>query len=310
MLLPLLLIALSIAVLYAGGEVLVRYATALARALRINPLIVGLTVIAFGTSAPELAAALSAAAAGSPALAAGNVIGSNIANVGLILGLAVLVNPIRAELSFLRREMPFMIFSAVLVVGCVATGAFTRWQAALLLILMVLFLRSMLAQGAVPHEEDGVPDTTWIVGLVGSSIGIVLLVVGADLMVDNAVILARRYGVSERVIGLTLVAFGTSVPELASALVAALRQQTGLLIGNIVGSNIFNTLLILPAALLVHPFPVRFAEFGIDALVALGFAVLLLLLFLIFGRHTVHRWEGAVLLTCYAAYVGHLAVSQ
>lgn len=314
MLIPLLLVAVSIGLLYLGGEMLVRYATVLAVLLRISPIVIGLTVIAFGTSAPELAAAVSAALNDAPSLAVGNVVGSNIANIALILALALLVSPVTAERTFLRREMPLMIGTAVLVVAFVATGSLNRWQAAVLLVLMALFLRSMLVQGGVDRatetssSEDAPEGNPWL-ALGGAAVGIALLVFGADLMVTNAEKLARQVGISERVIGLTLVAFGTSVPELASGMVAAFRKQADLLLGNIVGSNIFNTLLILPSALLVRPFPVEFATFGLDALVALAFGLALWVFFLLSRGRRIHRTQGIVLLVGYIGYIGYLGLS-
>ena len=306
MIAPLLLIALGVSILYAGGEVLVRSSTALANNLRINPLIVGLTVVAFGTSAPELAVAVAAAVQGSPDIAVGNVVGSNIANIGLILGLTVMLTPLAADRSFVRREVPFMIGTAFILIPFVLTGTLGRAQALGLLALLAGFLWVLVRTGAMPTEEaEQKPRGNLWPAVLGSVAGLILLVGGARLLVTAAVDLARDFGVSDRVIGLTVVAFGTSVPELAGCLVAAARKQVGLILGNIIGSNVFNTLLILPVAMLIHPIPVAFAETGIDLLVMLGFSVALLAFF--WGGNRLNRAQGTILFLGYLAYVGYLA---
>ncbi len=304
------MILAGVAGLYFGGEVMVRSATSLARALRVSPLVIGLTVIAFGTSAPELAAAISAALKGYPDLAVGNVIGSNIANVGLILGVTVLVIPLVAEARFVRREIPFMIGSGALLVPFVLTGMLTRLHAVVLLGLMAVFMVMMLRSGGLSpdEEEDDEGASGTLSALLGSIAGLALLIGGAQLLVNAAVDLARAFGVSERVIGLTVVAFGTSVPELAGCLAAAVKRETGLVLGNVVGSNIFNVLLILPAAILVKPVPVTFAGFGVDLLVMLGFSVVMLFFFEFFKQRKLTRWEGAFFLGSYLSYMAYLAL--
>jgi cation:H+ antiporter len=306
-LIQLLSIAVGVAILYAGGEVLVRYSTALARALGVRPLVIGLTVIAFGTSAPELAAAVLAAVQDHPEIAVGNVVGSNIANVGLILGLTVLFTPLVAARLFVQREVWFMIGTGALLIPFVLTGSFVRWHALVLLLAMALFLWMLLrAGGALPKELDQAPATSAWASFLGSVAGLALLVGGAQLLVWAAVGMARGFGVSERIIGLTVVAFGTSVPELAGCLAAAARRQGDLVLGNVVGSNVFNTLLIMPAAILIRPFPVSFDGFGIDLVVMVGFSLALPVFF--FKDHTLNRAEGALLLAAYLGYIAFLAL--
>jgi cation:H+ antiporter len=309
MLLYWLAVAGGVALLYIGGELLVRYATDLAQAFGVRPLIIGLTVIAFGTSAPELAASVVAAAAGAPGIAVGNVVGSNIANIGLILGLTVALAPLAAENQFVRREVPFMVLAGVLLVPFVLTGVLARWHALVMLAMMAVFMWWQLVQaraGGEPAATEG-PSAAkaklW--ASLGAIAGLVVLLAGAQGLVWGAKALASSFGVSERIIGLTVVAFGTSVPELASSLVAAYRRKAELVLGNIIGSNIFNTLFILPAAMLVRPIPASWADYGVDVQVMIAFSVLLMLFFLASRR--LARWEGVVLMLGYCAYVGYLA---
>ncbi len=302
------LLVLGILLLYLGGETLVRNATRLARALGISPLVVGLTVVAFGTSAPELAATVTAALKGAPGVALGNVVGSNIANLGLILGLAALISPLRTTARFLRREVPFMLGVSVLMFGLVQDGMVTRANAAVLLLLLGVYLTYLLREEREPPEveaefveaygADRVP--VWR-GLLGVGAGVGLLVLGADALVEGAVALARGFGVSERVIGLTVVAVGTSLPELASALVAALRRESDIVLGNLVGSNVFNVLAILGVTALVRPVPVQTGAVQLDLGVMLGLSVLVWPF--LYTGYRLGRREGAALLLAYLGYV-------
>lgn len=308
MLLSLLLIAVGVGLLYFGGEVLVNSVSHLALGFSVSPLLIGLTVVAFGTSAPELAASVVASAGGQPELAVGNVVGSNIANIGLILGLSALISPISSTTNFLWREVLFMIVTGALLLPFVLTGHLSRWQALILLALLAVFLWMLTQGGEVPTEIEGEqPDGSarWR-GIVGAVVGLGLLVFGAKVMVDAAVDLATRFGVSTEVIGLTLVAFGTSVPELASCVVAAARRHGSIVLGNVIGSNVFNTLLILPVALLIRPLAVDWRGLGLSVGVMVVFSLVLLLLFAR-GRQ-LSRGEGLLLLIGYFAYIGYLGV--
>jgi cation:H+ antiporter len=307
MLLDIALIAAGVVVLYFGGELLVRGSSALARAVGMSPLVVGLTVVAFGTSSPELAATIAANFKGAPAVALGNVIGSNIANLGLILGAAALVLPLVARARFLRRELPFMVVVSALVWPLAADGVVGRLDALLLLAGIAIYLAVLLRKGESPEvvEEfraelgDGRPRVGRSLGAVAAGIG--LLVVGAHLLVEGAVAMARGMGVSEAVIGVSLVAVGTSLPELASSLVAAARRESDIALGNLIGSNVFNVLGILGIAALVQPLAVPFAELRADYWVMMGFS-LLIVPFLWTGSR-VGRIEGAILLTAYTGYI-------
>ncbi len=309
----LVLAAVGIALLYAGGEALVSGASALARKLGMAPLVVGLTVVAFGTSAPELAATLTASFQGAPEVAFGNVVGSNICNVGLILGLAALVFPVAARGRFLWREMPILVAVSLVMIGMVADGSIGRVEGVVLLVLLGAYLWLLLrrdeesAQVAAEFAQElGRARGPFWASVVKVAVGIALLVLGAKLLVVGAVAIAHAAGVSDRIVGLTLVAIGTSLPELASSLVAAVRKEGDILLGNIVGSNVFNILAILGVAGLARPLHVSLEGAWPDLWVMLGFS-LLLWPFLV-TRRRLDRWEGGVLLAGFAAYMAWLFV--
>ena len=247
-------ILLGIGLLYFGGEWLVANASRLAQRLGWSPLVVGLTVVAFGTSSPELAAALAAVFAGSPTIVIGNVIGSNSANIGLILGLSALLRPIETEARFLRRELPFMIGTGILVFPLFHDGRLSRLEGLGLLALLAIYLGVLFREGEQPtspeieaefEEETAQPAQPMAPTVLGIAAGTAMLVFGARFLVDGAVAIALWAGLSERVIGLTLVAFGTSLPELAACLVASHRGHGEIGLGNLVGSNVFNVLAVL-----------------------------------------------------------------
>ncbi len=304
------LVAIGALLLYLGGEFLVRNATRLAAATGMSPLVIGLTVVAFGTSSPELATTLIAAVEGSPETALGNAIGSNIANLGLILGLAALLYPLRTRTRFLRRELPFMIGVGALLIPLLASGALGRGGGLLLMLLLGIYLWSILQGGAADAEDErfsrkngGGSGVAWVASL-GILAGAGLLVAGAHTLLEGAIGIARAFDVPERVVGLTLVAVGGSLPELAGCLVASLKRQGGIVLGNLVGSNILNILFVLGLTALVRPLAVPPGAFTGDLLVMLGLSFLVLP-FLVTGRRLGRR-EGAVLLGAYCAYVGFL----
>ncbi len=307
LILHLVLIVLGVAVLYFGGEILVRSVSGLASALDVSSFLIAFTVVAFGTSAPELAASAAAAIDDSPELALGNVVGSNIANIALILGLIAVISPLELHSVYLAREVPFMIATAIATLAFVATGELARWQALVLFAGLLSFLWFMVrtSGGADIEDTPHEPPPMWK-SVLGSLVGLVLLTAGAKLMVDSAQELARGFGVSESIIGLTLVAFGTSVPELASCLVAAARQQGTIVLGNVIGSNVFNTLLILPVAILLKPFSVSFHDWAPHLGVMLGVSVLLAVFFL---TRRLGRVGGVLLLGIYFGYIAWIAIS-
>lgn len=296
-----LLVALGLSALYLGGEWLVRGASRLALLLRIAPMVMGLTLVAFGTSAPELAATIAAAFRGAPEMAMGNVIGSNITNIGLILGVTALVYPLVSSPSFLRREVPWMLAATALASLVLMDAQLTRGDGALLLAALVLFLFVMWRQGRAPALEGREAEGQIIKPLLLSAAGVGCLALGAQALVAGASEIAAGFGVSERVIGLTLVALGTSLPELASSLVAALRRETDIILGNIVGSNLFNLLAVLGAASLLRPISVELSTLRLDLWVMAGFS--LLLLPLLYRRNRLGRSAALLLLAGYLGYV-------
>ncbi len=310
-----LLLALGVVLLYAGGEALVRGASRLARACGLSPLVIGLTVVSFGTSAPELASTLTAALRGSPDIAFGNVVGSNIANLGLILGFAALVWPLATTATFLQREVPFMLVASAAMFWLIRDGRVGRLEGSALLVALGLFLLYLLRAGSPPRDggdEEGALELGGRAArrrrLVSDALvvatGLALLVLGARALIDGGISIARSLGISERVIGLTMVALGTSLPELAASIVAALRREGDILLGNLIGSNVFNILCILGATALVRPLPVDPSAVTVDLVVML--ALSLLIWPFLATRLRLERWEGFVLLAVYALYVAFL----
>ncbi|MEL6310305.1 MAG: calcium/sodium antiporter [Chloroflexota bacterium] len=272
----------GLVLLFFGGNWLVQGASRLAESAGVSPLVVGLTIVAIGTSAPELIVSISAALSGSADIAVGNVVGSNIANIGLILGLSALIYPVSVHVTMLRREIPIMLFVTLLAVWMFNDNTLTRGEGGVLLIGLVLFTAFMLVASRQEQQtdEDLSSDQPVPVGRLKEGmrtlVGMLLLVIGAQLTVSNATELARNVGVSEVVIGITLVALGTSLPELVTSITAAWRKQSDIAIGNIVGSNIFNILGILGVSALLQPIEIVQQVATVDALVMLGFSMLLL----------------------------------
>lgn len=305
--------------LVVGAEVMVRGASRLAVSWGISPLVVGLTVVAFGTSAPEMAVSVDAALSGTTGLAIGNVVGSNIANVLLILGVSALVAPLLVAEQIIRQEIPVMIGASLLVVVMALDGIIGRIEAALLFALVIaytvfLVMQSRRATQATTDEfASEIPTSQWDRhwGVQAALVlgGLALLVLGAEWLVSAAVAFAKVMGVSDLVIGLTVVAVGTSMPEIATSLIAALRGQRDIAVGNVVGSNIFNLLAVLGAAGVVSTgglgVPDAARNFDLWVMLAVAFACLPIL---ITGRE-IARWEGVVFLAYYAAYVLYLVLA-
>ncbi len=298
--------------LLGGAEFLVRGAVALATRLGVRPLVVGVTVVAFGTSAPELVVSLSAALEGAPALMVGNVVGSNIANVLLVMGTAAVLWPIAQNPRPYRVDILLLLGATVLFMGLMATGTLTRWQGGLMLLLLAAFLGQAYLRAragetdnplaAVDEVEEMAHFTSNIwVALFSLLGGLVAVIVGAQLLVYGATGMARSFGVSEAVIGLTLVAFGTSLPELATTLVAARRHHSELALGNVIGSNIFNLLAVGGVTAAVIPIPVPSEMVALDMWVMLASA-LVMVAFLCCGH--IGRPFGAAMLAAYVAYIG------
>jgi cation:H+ antiporter len=299
-----LAIVAGLALLYGGGEMLVRGSSGLARRLGLSPFVVGLTVVAFGTSAPELAAALAAIFRGCEDLVMGNVLGSNVANLGLILGLSVLVRPIAVAPSAFRRDLPLLVLTSLILLAFLARGKITPLTGLLLLALLIGYTLLTLRSSQPVPADDG-PRPPLLPSLAAVAAAVAVLAFGADLLVENAVTLARLWGVGEHLIGLTVIALGTSLPELSSCLVAASRGESGFIFGNLLGSNIFNVLAILGLSAQAGPFRTPWQLFGAEGLILVALS-LLLVLFSATGL-SIARREGACLLACYGGYLAYLA---
>jgi cation:H+ antiporter len=294
----------GLAALAAGAELLVRGGGTLARRLGVSPLVVGLTVVAFGTSAPELVVSVRASWDGLGAIAIGNVVGSNIANIGLILGLAGLLQPLAVHARVIRFEIPLVIaVSAIGGLACLG-GSVSRIEGGLLLAGLALWLvwtvRAARREGRAPEASDAPLEGSWTGDFVRMLAGLTLLAGGAEALVRGATAIARSAQLSDAVIGLTLVAVGTSLPELATTIAAARRGESDLAIGNVVGSNLFNVLGILGGAALVRPLlpaGISVVDLGVMTLAAVA------LLPLAASGKRLSRTESAMLLVGYAAYV-------
>lgn len=316
----LILFVAGLAGLVAGAELLVRGASRLALSFGISPLVVGLTVVAFGTSAPEMTVSVGAVLNGQPGLAVGNAVGSNVFNVLGILGLAALIAPLVVHLQVIRQEVPIMIGASLMVLLLGVDGRIGLADAALLTALLVgytifLVMQSRAQSASAPAEfADELPppapgrwDSHWAVQLLLVAAGLALLVAGSDAMVGAAVAFARTLGVSEVVIGLTIVAVGTSLPEVAASVMAAFKGERDIAVGNVVGSCVFNLLGVLGLAGLAAGsvgLPMPDAVLRFDLWVMLAAAVACLPIF-VTGRE-VARWEGAVFVAYYAAYTAYL----
>ena len=298
------LIVSGVLLLFGGGELLVRYASVLGRRVGMSSLLVGLTIVSFGTSAPELAATMSAALRGATDMAFGNVVGSNIANVGLVLGLVALLTPITASRRIVRFDAPVMLAICLLLGVLSLDGSLGVQDGALMCVTLLVFLVLLFRADAAPDEDLDEGPTSLALVSVGIVAGLAGLVFGADLLVEGAVTVARAFDVSERVIGLTLMAVGTSLPELASSLVAAYRGEVDLLVGNVVGSNIFNVLVVLGFTSLINPIPIDVDVVSPDLIVMLAFALSLWVGLSL--RRRLFRLEGLVLLSCYFGYISTL----
>lgn len=305
------LLVCGIVVLYYGAEWLVRGAARLAASLGVSPIVVGLTIVSFGTSAPELVVCTVAALSGSPGLAIGNVMGSNLANIGLILGLTALVRPFDVHTRVVRREMPLMLLVTLLLYPLAWDGMLGRGDGVLLLCALVAYLIFVFypvedeAPEILGEYEDFMKaaerrtsvvageDVLWVIA------GSACLLLGGFCIVEGAIQIAGSLGISEVVIGLTVVAVGTSLPELATSLVAALRSEADIAVGNVIGSNIFNVAAILGTTSIVEPLaiPSHVLTRELAAVVAMS----LLLFPVLRTRWRIRRWEGALLLTSYVA---------
>ncbi|MCB0886577.1 MAG: calcium/sodium antiporter [Propionibacteriaceae bacterium] len=307
-----LLLVVGLTLLVIGGDVLVKGAVGLAEKLKVPALIIGLTIVAFGTSAPELFISIQAALAGASGIAIGNVVGSNIANVLLVMGLPALIAASRCDDAGIGRNIVVMIGFTIVFMAILFDGVVSRAEGAVLLVLLALFLYDQMrsakqANNEAPvdiHDEVGETPSSMPVILALLAIGLLALPFGADLTVDSASSIARRWNVSDDVIGLTIVAIGTSMPELVTTLVSTFRGQRDVAIGNLIGSSVYNLAFILGATALVAPLEVTPELVRIDLPVMVAVSLVCIPVFLT-GR-TVSRREGIAFIVVYAAYLGAL----
>lgn len=300
-----------------AADRLVTGASAMARNLGVSPLMIGLTIVGFGTSAPEMVVSAMAALRGNPSLAIGNAIGSNIANIGLILGLTALIWPLRVEATTLRREFPVLGVAMLITVALMWNLAFSRIDGAILAGCLVLVIAGMIVIGLRAGRQDPMVESLaaevpermpsaragmWIV------FGLALLPLSSHVLVSGSISLATLLGISEAVIGLTIVAFGTSLPELAAALVSAFKKEDDIAIGNIIGSNLFNLLGVLGIAALLHPMTIEpFLLYRDVSMMFLITAVLLVLIWRPHGARSISRASGGFLFALFAGYIALIA---
>lgn len=314
-----LLCLVGFGLLYFGAEWLVKGSSSLARSLGITPIVIGLTVVAFGTSAPELVVSVISSIQGKSMIAVGNVVGSNICNIALVLGLSAAFNPIKCAPSVVRRDIPIMLTISVYLLLLSFNSTLGRTEGTTLFagIILYTFFNYFLAKKK-PAGEAGIESELEEIGFIASRpkqillivVGIAGVVGGAQIVVDNAVKIMTVLGVSEKFIGLTIVAVGTSLPELATSVVAAIRGEMDISIGNLVGSNVFNIMSVLGVAAMVRPIPIPggFIESGlwIDYLVMMFTSFLPWLMMR--KNFTVNRRDGFVLLACYVGYLTYLII--
>lgn len=319
-------LTIGLLLLYVGAEWLVKGAAGLARTFGIPSLIIGLTVVGYGTSAPEMTVSVLAAIRGSSAMALGNVVGSNIANLGLIMGMTTLIAPPRTDGRLIRREVPALLLTTAAIPLCLLDGRVSRAEGLVLLAAAFAFTGWLVhdvrgsraasaesrADAAVMEgaaEESGAPAGAGRAALVGYAIvGLVLLVIGGEAFVRGAVGFARRFGIEDRVVGLTVVAIGTSLPELATSLVAATRGHADLAVGNVVGSNLYNIVLVLGTTAAIHPVDGDLAAMRLD--LAALVAMTLFAAVAVRTERVLRRWEGVVLLLGYVSFLVALVVRR
>ena len=316
MLANIVLVVAGLALLIWGADRFVHGAAASARNLGVAPLLIGLTVVALATSAPEILVSVVAALDNQPGLAFGNAIGSNIVNIGLVLGMTAVIRPIKLESATLRREMPALLAVSLLTVSLFLDAFLSRIDGIVMLtglvIVMIWLARLGMRSAAndpikIDYEAEIPSDVTMRMAIVWLAIGLLILLVGAKMLEHGAVGIAEELGVSEVVIGVTIVAFGTSLPELAVSLASALKGEYGLAIGNIVGSNIFNLLAVIGVAATIAPSALAPSVLSLHIFVMVAFTLVLFAMTYDYdGKAQLSRLEGVALLIAYLAYNGYV----
>jgi cation:H+ antiporter len=313
------LIVAGLVLLIWGADRFVHGAGSGARNLGVPPLLIGLTIVAFATSAPEILVSAVAAIGGKPGLAFGNAIGSNIVNIGLVLGLTAIIRPIPLESATLRREMPALLAVSLLTVSLFLDTYLSRIDGLVMLtgLVIVMFWLTRLGHRsaandpiAMDFDAEIASDVTMTMAVIWLIVGLLTLLIGAELLVGGAIGIAKDLGVSEVVIGITIVAFGTSLPELAVSMVSALKGEYGLAIGNIVGSNIFNLLAVIGVAATIHPAALAPTVLSLHIFVMVAFTLVLFAMTYDYdGKAKLSRLEGIALLVAYISY-GTYVVAQ
>ncbi|MDD4477078.1 MAG: calcium/sodium antiporter [Patescibacteria group bacterium] len=310
MILAIFLIIVGLAVLVVGAEAMVRGASSFAKKIGVSELVIGLTIVAFGTSAPELVVNIISAFKGASDIAIGNIIGSNIFNILLILGISAVIYPLSVKGNTVWKEIPFAILAVILVfvmgndaiIDGLPFNAITRIDGFLLISVFIIFMFYIFSSAKNGAESEEVKIYNLPVSLFYILAGLGLLAVGGKVLVDNAVLLARLAGLSESFIGLTIVAAGTSLPELATSAVAAYHHKDDIAIGNIVGSNIFNVFWILGLTSVILPLPFN-AAVNADILVCLAATLLLFLFMFVGAKKKLDRWQGIVFILLFLVYM-------
>jgi len=298
-------LVLSLVILYFGAEGLVTGAASMAKRAGISPLVIGLTIVSMGTSAPELLVSVKAAMSGQGALSIGNVLGSNFFNVGIILGLSAVIYPLAVKRQLLKLDVPVMILASLLFFLLFLDSEISRIESIILLLTLTVYFTYMFVTSKknfakqAEEEEEIRLSKHWMLDILFIGAGLAALVFGSDMLVENAVIIAGRLGMSEAMIGLTIVAAGTSMPELATSVVAAIKKRSDIAIGNVVGSNIFNMLLILGVTGVIQPISTFDLNY-VDSLFNIGVGVLLWIFMKKSTRIT--RAQGVLFLVFYLIY--------
>lgn len=304
---------LGLSLLAMGGEFLVRGSVSLALRLKISTLVVGMTVVSFATSAPELLVSLDAALSGYPDISLGNVIGSNISNIGLVLGLTALIFPLNVTNDTYKKNYPMLLGVSLLFVLLIYQfQAIQFWMGTLFVLTLIIFvfilLRISRKNGVQTAHDDEFFEQAKSYPLWKSTTYLILgglaLYYGADFLINGAITIARVWGVTERVISISVIAIGTSVPELAASVIAAVRKEESLAIGNILGSNIFNVLAVLGVTSLVTDLPIEDVKiYTKDIWIMFGFVLLLYPVMRVHNKNTINRFEGSLMLIAYIAYI-------
>jgi len=312
MVLQFALLVVGLALLWAGAEMLIRYSARLARSIGVSSVIIGLTVVSIGTSLPEFVVSLMAALQNTMGISIGNIVGSNVANIALILGVGATMTTLQVKRSWVRNEVPAMIvFTLIFTLFARTSFLISRWEGIILCLFLFGFLSYLYRNYRQElkdfkelqeiGEVEKLPTGTKLLYLLLSVIGVVVLVIGSRITVTSGVHIARTLGVSDTVIGLTLIAVGTSLPELATTIVGILRHETDIVVGNVIGSNIFNLLFIGGVVSVIHPIPITANLFNHEFPFLVGISILLLPIMRI--NLNIHRWEGAFLLVSYVVFI-------